>query len=246
MSPSRNLYRPARRFNLTALLASGDFHVDESRGYSVATGNGTRYRLPSGPPEGRTFNELQPVVPPSLQLADSADPPASVNHVSPMSPPSVFLNPNISEGLQNASFGGAANGAPASHDEGAVVVFTLVFASLALLTNLALALTTIWWWFCRKRRRRRKVDDLQDGGEVNGRTTTDDRERRAMELVARRMDGSVSSFEDQEEESWRRFGESLLQWFWEVLDRKQLTLFPDVGTKKMERGRQIAWEGGGR
>ncbi|THD27645.1 hypothetical protein D915_001652 [Fasciola hepatica] len=39
------------RFNLTALLQTGRFYLDES-GLLVAP-NGTRYRIPSGPPEGR-------------------------------------------------------------------------------------------------------------------------------------------------------------------------------------------------
>ncbi|VDP65285.1 unnamed protein product [Echinostoma caproni] len=41
----------AGRFNLTALLQTGRFYLDES-GLLVAP-NGTRYRIPSGPPEGR-------------------------------------------------------------------------------------------------------------------------------------------------------------------------------------------------
>ncbi|KAA3681562.1 uncharacterized protein DEA37_0007066 [Paragonimus westermani] len=41
----------AKRFNLTALLKSGQYYLDET-GLLVAP-NGTRYRIPSGPPEGR-------------------------------------------------------------------------------------------------------------------------------------------------------------------------------------------------
>ncbi|KAF6773126.1 hypothetical protein AHF37_07074 [Paragonimus kellicotti] len=41
----------AKRFNLTALLQSGQYYLDET-GLLVAP-NGTRYRIPSGPPEGR-------------------------------------------------------------------------------------------------------------------------------------------------------------------------------------------------
>ncbi|CAL8074955.1 unnamed protein product [Calicophoron daubneyi] len=40
-----------KHFNLTAILQSGEFYLDEA-GLLVAP-NGTRYRIPSGPPEGR-------------------------------------------------------------------------------------------------------------------------------------------------------------------------------------------------
>ncbi|KAF8570943.1 hypothetical protein P879_03167 [Paragonimus westermani] len=41
----------AKRFNLTALLKSGQYYLDETG--LLVTPNGTRYRIPSGPPEGR-------------------------------------------------------------------------------------------------------------------------------------------------------------------------------------------------
>nr|CDS26344.2 Serum albumin [Hymenolepis microstoma] len=69
-----NQFRNHRFLNISALLASGEFIIDDN-GYLVAIGNGTRYRLPSGPPEGRASDsyELQPILPgKNQQLADSA------------------------------------------------------------------------------------------------------------------------------------------------------------------------------
>ncbi|CAH8626151.1 unnamed protein product [Schistosoma margrebowiei] len=52
-------YNHNKQFDLPSLLATGKFYIDEY-GFLV-TSNGTRYRIPSGPPEGRKplqFNQL--------------------------------------------------------------------------------------------------------------------------------------------------------------------------------------------
>ncbi|VDO10851.1 unnamed protein product [Rodentolepis nana] len=147
-----NQFRNHRFLNISALLASGEFIIDDN-GYLVAIGNGTRYRLPSGPPEGRASEsyELQPILPgKNQQLADSA-----VDWLDLTTPATAIATTHNNNPLYTSS---PASNFTISDSQGSPEMLSLYLGlaacSVAILVNFALIVVSCWRLFRRKRRRK--------------------------------------------------------------------------------------------
>ncbi len=145
MWPSEKMPHSRRSVNISALLNSGEFFIDDN-GYLVSAINGTRYRLPSGPPEGRSAIELIPVPSPqgkNQQLADSAA--AAVEWIDKSTHPfeSTATTPLLLPSDASLNVPGTLQ-----------ISLTLVACSLAVLTNIGL-LSISCWHLCKPARRRK-------------------------------------------------------------------------------------------
>ncbi|KAM3186025.1 hypothetical protein ACTXT7_005206 [Hymenolepis weldensis] len=153
-----NQFRIHRSLNISALLASGEYIIDDN-GYLVAVGNGTRYRLPSGPPEGRASEpyELQPILPgKNQQLADSA-----VDWLDLTTPTTTVTTTNNYNQLYISSTGGnfttsASQGSP----EMLSLYLGLAACSVAIIVNFALFAISCWRLF-RGRGRRKQENGIK-------------------------------------------------------------------------------------
>ncbi|TGZ63173.1 hypothetical protein CRM22_007053 [Opisthorchis felineus] len=158
---SYNLLNP-NHFNLSALLRSGQFYLDDS-GLLVAP-NGTRYRIPSGPPEGR--KPLRPdrpedlVVKPkpstfpdgiqqpfSLEQQDSdrlslthIEQPFQPKIITNATPAKTFINKPDKLGLYSHTETTTLMSPVAITVDWDVVLLTLILCSISLACNLGLVL----------------------------------------------------------------------------------------------------------
>ncbi|KAM7533754.1 hypothetical protein Aperf_G00000107934 [Anoplocephala perfoliata] len=148
-----NQSRSYRSLNISALLASGEFFIDDN-GYLVALGNGTRYRLPSGPPEGRASGpyELQPILPgKNQQLADSA--------VDWLDLITSTTTTTTSTAIARMHLESSGNNTTNLFDQNQPETLSLYLGStacsLAILVNVVLVVTSCWLLFRRRGRRKR-------------------------------------------------------------------------------------------
>ena len=166
-----NYLRNFRSVNITALLASGEFLIDDN-GYLVATGNGTRYRLPSGPPEGRSrgLNELQPIIPDKhQQLADSAFDWMDMAAKFTTSPTKASSSMTTPSSLLPGSV------EVHTHPGTLSVSFALMACSLALFVNLGLISMSCWHLFRgrNKHGRRRNPKDIEPMNSIQLQTISE-------------------------------------------------------------------------
>lgn len=159
-----NQSRGYRSLNISAFLASGEFFIDDN-GYLVALGNGTRYRLPSGPPEGRATGpyELQPILPgKNQQLADSA-----VDWLDLTTSATTTTSTTITK-MDLESLGGNKT---ILYDQNSPETISLSLGltacSLAILINFVLVVISCWLLFRgRGRKKRRDFIHLQTFAET--------------------------------------------------------------------------------
>ncbi|VDD75799.1 unnamed protein product [Mesocestoides corti] len=143
MPVNRPRVRRGRSLNISALLASGDFYIDDN-GYLVSVSNGTRYRLPSGPPEGRSGGpfELQPILPgKNQQLADSAVEWFELTTAKTASPSTSLAKTRLPPSLNSTS------GEYQSTVGTLQLSLALVACSVALMANLGLVSISCWHLF---------------------------------------------------------------------------------------------------
>ncbi|VDM16996.1 unnamed protein product [Hydatigera taeniaeformis] len=149
-----NHFRLHRSLNISALLASGGYYIDDN-GYLVAIGNGTRYRLPSGPPEGRSRDpyELQPILPgKNQQLADSAVEWLDLTTSTTTTASSTTLaRVNLPSRLNFTSSGIQAT--PSTLH----LSLALIACSVALIANLGLVSISCWYLFRGHEKMRRRT-----------------------------------------------------------------------------------------
>lgn len=140
--------RPRRYVNVSGLLASGHFYIDDN-GYLVSP-NGTRYRLPSGPPEGRTSTNLQPVFPGSSQHFQLADSAAVLEQ--PMIDTLSSYNLSSTEVLQLHP----VNFLREPVFDWPIIMFTLIAGSVALVSNMLLVIISSYY-LCRRPRKKNRI-----------------------------------------------------------------------------------------
>ncbi|CDS36509.2 Serum albumin [Echinococcus multilocularis] len=164
--PSNHL-RHYRSLNISALLASGKYYIDEN-GYLVAVGNGMRYRLPSGPPEGRASGpfELQPILPgKNQQLADSAvewlD---STTATTTTASSTTLARMNTPSRLNFTSTGVQAM--PSALN----LSLALIACSAALIANLGLVSISCWYLFRGKRKMQSRTMAVEPRNSIPLRT----------------------------------------------------------------------------
>lgn len=159
-----NHFRLHRSLNISALLASGEYYIDDN-GYLVAIGNGTRYRLPSGPPEGRSSGpyELQPILPgKNQQLADSAVEWLDLTTTTTTASSSTTLaRMNLPSRLNFTSSGVQATPS-ALH-----LSLALIACSVALIANLGLVSISCWYLFRGRGRMRSRTMPVESRNSIH-------------------------------------------------------------------------------
>ncbi|VDK35861.1 unnamed protein product [Taenia asiatica] len=159
-----NHFRLHRSLNISALLASGEYYIDDN-GYLVAIGNGTRYRLPSGPPEGRSSGpyELQPILPgKNQQLADSAVEWLDLTTTTTTASSSTTLaRMNLPTRL-NFTSSGVPTTPSALH-----LSLALIACSVALIANLGLVSISCWYLFRGRGRARSRTMPIESRDSIH-------------------------------------------------------------------------------
>lgn len=150
--------RSLRSLNISALVTSGEFFIDD-HGYLVSVANGTRYQLPSGPPEGRPKGPLRLI--PVYAPTSSGRQLDRLNHYHPqLADSAVVASPELlstqQTGAYNSSISSSSSFTEVSTDvlsslDGGLgvahVSLCLVASCLALLTNAALLTVSFWHLF---------------------------------------------------------------------------------------------------
>ncbi|KAL5964648.1 hypothetical protein TSMEX_007626 [Taenia solium] len=159
-----NHFRLHRSLNISALLASGEYYIDDN-GYLVAIGNGTRYRLPSGPPEGRSSGpyELQPILPgKNQQLADSAVEWLDLTTTTTTASSSTTLARMNLPSRLNFTSSGVPTTPSTLH-----LSLALIACSVALIANLGLVSISCWYLFRGRGRARSRTMAIEPQNSIH-------------------------------------------------------------------------------